>query len=100
MIKIEQYLNIKYYELYVPPKHKTLKEELTNNKIYCIDIKSWNIEMEKAMDLIQTINAKQSLAETKTYKKYLQYDQRHPIHFGYTDNHNLILEVITKNGVK
>eukprot|EP01084_Bolivina_argentea_P008667 16219_1 len=86
-------------DLYVYPKHETLKDELINNKLCCIGIFQWETVMETVKLLKETENARTIYARTQNYNISFAHELHHPIHFGYTDgfplqiNHLIVLRI-------
>eukprot|EP01084_Bolivina_argentea_P255545 429846_1 len=77
---------LRYSDTYVPPKHNSLKDELIANKIHCIDINDWDIQMTKAMDFKDTMVARKQYAKTQQRYHYLSAQAPYnPINFGYED---------------
>eukprot|EP01083_Nonionella_stella_P186231 681286_1 len=74
-----------YSDLYVAPKHASLKHELLNNKLCSIRVGLWNNKMKEISIYIQTQNARELCASTKQYYTSGMHMSDHPIHFGYVD---------------
>eukprot|EP01084_Bolivina_argentea_P133827 236196_1 len=78
-------LNWRCYDLYVPSKYKTIKDELLNNEICVINCTHWDMLYTKAMIHIKSDSAKCLAADTENYLPDILCFPDHPIHFGYTD---------------
>eukprot|EP01084_Bolivina_argentea_P299109 515564_1 len=88
-------IHLTYSDLYIPVKNISLKEELISNDICSIGIDSWNAEMEKAMQLKNTSNARKTYAKvSKWFDPHIieNYKLDHPSQYGYKDH-----DPITKN---
>ena len=79
----------KWCDFYVRDKYKSFKEELLQNEICSLESIQWKGLMNIANQLINTQNARRSIANTAKYKIDQIRSPEHPYHFGYKDKETI-----------
>lgn len=76
-------MGYKSEELYITAKYKSLKDEITNNKIYSLEYMKFSVSLKKAETYMETNRA-------KTIRSVKYADKR--LHYGITAGAELSIE--------